>query len=434
MMNALSRYQAALQALTQSGASFSAEQALEILYARDVVQVYLQARSPVQIALLTAVMESDAQLKRYGYRIIRVLDLADCRAGLPKSPEGWWWHLETLKEVHPWGRWNGVVKGTSYVAWAASLGFLVNTASRFLGGAPAGFWGASAVSFSALLALLKAWSEFTQASQHNTARFIPKIKCLQRYQEEAKFGTTLLLFFLFGGVWRALPWFSEIYTGFGQEQACINLDGAEQAIAPDPKSQEPCQVHPGSAEQAFLRAIALNPDNLDARFYLGNLYEDLQEVEQARKQYGFAAKGNDPRALNNLGRLDIQAKAYPQAVARLEQGLQLLTDQSPQGVRYSLFKNLGWARFEQGRDQEAQLTLRAAIGVASDPAVQEQNTNLGSAHCLLAQVFERQKQKQQASEQWQRCCELGSRLNPDEDTWLYLAHQQLGTGGRSCQP
>ena len=50
--------------------------------------------------------------------------------------------------------------------------------------------------------------------------------------------------------------------------------------------------------------------------------------------------------------------------------------------------------------------------------------NQGSAHCLLAQVLERQKQPS-ALEQWQKCSDLGSTLNPDEDTWLHLANKKL---------
>ena len=36
------------------------------------------------------------------------------------------------------------------------------------------------------------------------------------------------------------------------------------------------------AVELLQRAIALNSDNVEAHFYLGNLYEDLQEFESAR--------------------------------------------------------------------------------------------------------------------------------------------------------
>ena len=189
----------------------------------------------------------------------------------------------------------------------------------------------------------------------------------------------------------------------------------------------------GTAEQNYLRAIALNPDNVDAHYNLGNLYEDLQEFDKARTEYLIAVKGDVPEAYNNLARLFIQKKEYPQAVALLNQGLlQAGKQDSFPEVKYNLFKNLGWARFQQGRDIEAQQALQVATGIASNPEVAQYIRNPGSAHCLLAQVLQRQKQPS-AIEQWQQCCQLGSTLNPDEDTWLHLAHKKLQEAGKSCE-
>ena len=49
--------------------------------------------------------------------------------------------------------------------------------------------------------------------------------------------------------------------------------------------------------------------------------------------------------------------------------------------------------------------------------------NPGVAHCLLAQVMERQRQS--AIGEWKKCQELGSVTNPDEDALLYQANQKL---------
>ncbi|MHC5730826.1 MAG: hypothetical protein ACYTXY_43335, partial [Nostoc sp.] len=119
--------------------------------------------------------------------------------------------------------------------------------------------------------------------------------------------------------------------------------------------------------------------------------------------------------------------------ALLQNGLVKANEQnsSPE-VRYSLFKNLGWVRFEQGRYEEAQKTLQAAIGIANNPEVAKYIQNTGAAHCILAQVMERQKQPT-ALEQWQKCCEQGSTLNADEDAWLHLAQQKLKKAGRVCK-
>ncbi|MBN3906672.1 MAG: tetratricopeptide repeat protein [Nostoc sp. NMS1] len=121
----------------------------------------------------------------------------------------------------------------------------------------------------------------------------------------------------------------------------------------------------------------------------------------------------------------IQEKKYPQAAALLAQGLVLAEEKkSDLEIKYSLFKNLGWARLQQGRYEEAQQTLQAAIGIARNPDAKNYIPNPGAAHCLLAQVLEKLKQPT-ALEQWQQCSQLGSRLNADEDTWLHLAKEKL---------
>ncbi|NEO67181.1 MAG: tetratricopeptide repeat protein [Moorea sp. SIO4G2] len=159
----------------------------------------------------------------------------------------------------------------------------------------------------------------------------------------------------------------------------------------------------------------------------------MQQFDKARTEYLLAVKGDVPEAYNNLARLLIKKKEYPQAVALLNQGiLQASKQDSFPDVKYSLFKNLGWARFQQGRDTEAEQALKAATGIASNPDVAKYIKNQGSAHCLLAQVLQRQKNPE-AIQQWQQCCQLGSTLNPDEDTWLHLAHKNLKKGGQSCK-
>jgi tetratricopeptide (TPR) repeat protein len=181
----------------------------------------------------------------------------------------------------------------------------------------------------------------------------------------------------------------------------------------------------GAAEKDYQRAISLDEDNIEAHFNLGNLYEDWLEFEKAKKQYQVVVADGLPQAYNNLGRLYIQEKKYPQAAVLLVQGLVLAEEKnSTPEIKYSLFKNLGWARLQQGRYEEAQQTLQAAIGIARNPDAKNYIPNPGPAHCLLAQALEKLKQPT-ALEQWQQCSQFGSRLNADEDTWLHLAQEKL---------
>lgn len=355
---ALARYQAALACL--DGPKLRPEQALEILSARDALQRALSAESQVPVDILWQVVQLDSQLKKRDAKLTKVLDLAECRASLPNPPQDWWWNLN--RAGFDW-----LFKGLRVIAWTASLGLLADMVTRFLSGG-VGVIGASAVTLPSILALLKARSELTEAGKEGWEKLLTRLKIRLHWREGAKFGSTLLLSGLMLGFWGTLPWFSQRYNQWGLE----NYESGRL----------------GTAEQDFLRAITLNRDNLDAHYNLGNLYEDLQEFDSARKQYQLAAKGDIPDAYSNLGRLYIRDKNYPQAIALLERGLQLAEEQNsfPE-VRYSLFKNLGWARFEQGRDDLALPVLQAAIGTtASYPEAAKYFRNPGSAHWGASQI------------------------------------------------
>ena len=378
---ALVRYSKALEYLERSNTALSLEQALEILSARDALQKVLKTQEQVSVELLSQVMELDSQLKQKAGRILKVLNLPECRESLLTSEIDWWWHLDS-KQV------NWLIKGLTLITWTGNLGLLANIASRFLSGG-VGVLGAIAVVFPSFLTLLQARSELTEAGREGVEKLLVKLGILQSNREVAKFGFLVALFGLLLSLWLALPLISQIYNQKG-----------------------------------------LNPDNVDAHYNLGNLYEDWQEFDKARTKYLIAVKGDVPEAYNNLARLFIQKKEYPQAVALLNQGLLQTEEQNsfPE-VKYNLLKNLGWTRFKQGRNPEAQQALQAAIGIASNPKVAQYIQNQGSAHCLLAQVLEEQKQPS-AIQQWQQCSQLGSTLNPDEDTWLHLAHKKLKKSGK----
>ena len=100
-------------------------------------------------------------------------------------------------------------------------------------------------------------------------------------------------------------------------------------------------------------------------------------------------------------------------------------------VRYNLLKNMGWTRLLQGRHEEAEYTLLAAVGITKNPAASEVIENKGAAHCVLAQALDKQD-KPSALEEYKICCQQGNRLNSDEDTWLHLAHTKLNKAGESC--
>jgi tetratricopeptide (TPR) repeat protein len=307
------------------------------------------------------------------------------------------------------------------LVWTLSLGLLGDIVRRFFLGGP-GVAGVSAIALSSLLTLLNARSELTDAGQEGFDDLLKTLGVPPYWQEEAKLGATGVLALLLAGLWLSLPALSNRYNRLGSEDAAAG--------------------RLGSAQQNYQRAIALNPDNVDAHYNLGTLYEDLQQFNQAQTQYAISLQGDVPQAYNNLGRLYLlPAHNDPgAAVALLEAGLQVVAEQEAElktegeffSTQYSLYKNLGWARLQQGRYEEAEFPLQAAIGVLARPQAQAEIVNPAAAHCLLAQVQQEQGEDAAALASWRSCYQLGQSTNPDEDLWMFQACQQLTEANQPC--
>ncbi len=379
---------------------------LTVLNARDVLHVELAQSPPPKAHLLSEIHALDRQLEDQAVVMAEQLNFSTYRQSFPKPPEQWWWFLdEKLKtpKTHP-SDW--VFKGATTLAWAISIGLLLNISGRFLLGG-AGVVGLSAIALSNLLTLLKARSDLTDAGSEGVQVFFDRFKVSNPWRLRAQFGTTALLAGSLFAFWLALPSISRQYNERGQT--------AQQA------------GKLGSAEQNYNRAIALNPDNVNAHYNLGTLYEDIQDLEQAETQYLIARRGDLPEAYNNLARLYLQSPEpdLNKSLALLDQGLKLADkQQSYPEIKYSLYKNLGWTLFQQGQHASAQSALETAIALSIEPEAQPHINNPGSAHCLLAQTLEAQGETDTLPV-WQRCCQLGDLGNPEENAWLMLARKRF---------
>ena len=400
---AFSHYRASLQPLDRSQ-PLTADQALTILCARDALHQALAAEPVLDANRLQRLHVLDAQLKRQGPRLERALEFASYRASLPKKPEGWWWYLDETRPPHPLDRYDWLWKGLTFGSWTATLALLVNLAGRFFSGGP-DLAGAVAIILPSLLALLQARSDLTEAGQKGFEQLLKRLRLPEFLYAEARLLSSVLLLVGLLVFWSRLPDISAFYNRRGL--AAYDARGLSQAAAD------------------YERAIALHPDNGKAHYNLALVYEDWLQLKAAKQEYQVALQTGIVRAHNNLARLYIQEKNYPEAVSLITQGLKLSEEQPIYAEdRYNLFKNLGWARFQQDRDREAQAALETAIAIASDPEVAQYLPNRASAHCLLAQVLDRQ-QNPQALTHWKQCRDLGSQLIPEEDTWLHLAQQRL---------
>jgi tetratricopeptide (TPR) repeat protein len=167
-------------------------------------------------------------------------------------------------------------------------------------------------------------------------------------------------------------------------------------------------------QKSYQLALSIDPDNRTALYNLAWLCEEVQDLACARGKYLQAAKLGLPAAYSNLARLYIiENKNYPAAVHLLGQGLKLAKDDR---VRYSLLKNLGWARLEQRRYSEALQHLDAAIKLDSERV---------AGYCLKAQVLDGMKKTKEAQSQWKICLKYADSQDFDEDIWIGMAGQRL---------
>ena len=165
----------------------------------------------------------------------------------------------------------------------------------------------------------------------------------------------------------------------------------------------------------YEKAISLKPNLAIAHFNLASTCEELLDRECARQAYQQASKNGLIAADNNLARLYLLSEDYQSAENLILQALKQTKDNH---IKYSLLKNLGWAKLGQKRYIEAQGTLKQAVQLNSQQA---------GAYCLLAQVLETQNQFQKAKQEWGNCLRYASIYNQDEAAWIDMAKERLNS-------
>lgn len=163
-------------------------------------------------------------------------------------------------------------------------------------------------------------------------------------------------------------------------------------------------------------AIVFDSSNAAVYYNGGWICEQVQDFDCARSRYQEAAKHGSAAAYSQLAFIALKVDGdYAAALDFIGDGFKVARDDR---VKYSLHKNLGWARLEQGRYAEALEHLQTAI---------ELNSNGAAAYCLLAQVQERLADIPEAIAQWKVCMELADTLKSEEDRWLEMARERLSS-------
>lgn len=440
----LSKYKSALEKIEIIDPKPSSTDALQLLLVRDALQSKLLERLESVHTNLIEIHDFDERLKKQKKVVMELLNLADWRSIVEPPAQNWWWFFPSRWESFDW-LWNII----NIFALSASLSLAINTSSRLLaGGIVAG--PDLTVILHGALTLIVGGGAFTQVGKDAFEKLLIWQNIRKEFWQEISCGLSLLLLTFFFGLNYHLPTWA----------VTVNNNGIDNL---NKKQIE-------SAKADFERAIAMRPNYGEARYNLGSLYEETNDLEKARAQYELAVQSdaekfdqplNRIKAQNNLGRLYILKKEYGTAVSLLNSGLmEYNTNAKRQEMcssnknissrtmeeksgkisnsshstkicspsinfqhfsHYSLLKNLGWARFMQKRYDQAEDMLKKAAKV---------EPNRSSSYCLLAQVLEAKypKDKSKAQSSWFDCKNKenkGSFFKPEEDDWYGLADKRL---------
>ena len=412
---ALNEYELALTQLEKNDPESTSKHILGMLITRDTLQTILDKGTEFSPDNLIQIDELDERLKKQQDRIIKLLKISKWRSLTKPNENNWWWYFPSRWEKYDW-IWNAL----SITALTISLSLVVNTSSRLLTGG-ANPVNTLAVVGQSVLTLLAGSGALTEAGKEAYKRTLIRLHIPKEFWQELNCGLSLLLLAALYGVNASLPNWA----------IATNRNGIENY---NNKRLE-------SAKADFERAIAMRPDYAEARYNLGVVYEDINELDKAKTQYELAAQSDPQRYLdpitylkanNNLGRLYILKKEYTGAVIFLKTGLDKIdsgyakSNPDLKQVRYSLLKNLGWARLKQERYDEALGKLNDAINL---------DASSSAAYCLKAQAWEGKNNQEKANQQWNLCLSKNSDLSkPEEDDWYGMANLHLDPSFKKESP
>ena len=438
---AVERYEKALTALETAAEDLSIEHILDVLIARDTVQVAMSDKTQHHSSrLIKAVKELDLRLKQQAKYINRVARVGEWQAIFNPPEKEWWWLLDPITPK-PWrDRFDWLWRFFSLVFLTASFSLLIDISQKFLS-AGADTAGVFAIIIPSVLTLLAGGGALTKPGQEGIEYILTSLKLEKAWWDEIICVASGLLFVLLLIFHVSLPSIGDSYY--------INV--ADKAYKAGQLT---------IAEENYNRTLKLNPDNKEAHYKLGKIYEELQDFERAIENYKIAWKHKHPNALDDIASLYLNQKNYAQADSWLRKAVDSLKSnkknytisnkqylmlqtlsrayieqkkyseaiywltlglnaaenggKNKKEQQYNMLKFLGWVRLKQERS-EAKDFLDQAIKL---------NRGKAPAHCLLAQVLDQQKDNKGALH-WEQCLGLASLKDPDEDTWIGLARTRL---------
>ncbi|GET41182.1 tetratricopeptide repeat protein [Microseira wollei] len=486
---AVERYEKAIASLETAAEDLSVEHVLDVLIARDAVQVAMSDKTQHHSGrLIKAVKDLDNRLKEQARYINRVTKLAEWQAIFNPPEKEWWWLLDPITPK-PWrDQFDWLWRFFSLVFLTASLSLVVDISTRFLSGGP-DIAGAFAVIIPSILTLLAGEGALTKRGQEGIEYILTSLKLEKAWWDEIICLAAGLLLWLLFVFWSLIPWIADNYyvptAAQAAEYGRLNV-----------------------AEEHYNRALKLNPENTEIYYKLGQLYEEAKDYNKAIENYKTSWKGK-AQAASDIARLYLQQQNYRQADDWLQTALEpqiillrnnkaftitrrdfktltrfgiidgqnsekldKLSDLSQQQFeaikdkatltdkQFDTLKNLVYFYLKNGKNLDSDRWLYVALPFTKNdkkkqaiilayqgwsqlkqgryPDAETQLRNAVSfdkqfaiSHCLLAQVLEKQKNQAGAKTSWEQCVKYASQYNPDENTWISLALKSLASEGKS---
>lgn len=373
-----------------SGFSDGADAAvlLSVLVQRDQVATALEKEAATS-AIVQRLADLDHRLCQAALEVPDA-DWDAWRRSLNWPSERWWWRLDKAKKEKAGKGDLGWVTLAS-VIMVVTLGLAVEIIRRVWGGGP-DFLSV----FSSALTLVLTGSPLTKQGRELARWVMDKVPLPSHLQGETMLGMAFLALFGTAILFLMLPGFAVKCNNRGY----VLLESGDLT----------------GAQQAFARAVSINPDYAEAYYNLADAYVEIGNYDQARSLYNqaLAADRTLDYAHNGLGHVLILQGKPESAIPVLYTGLNLTQNDK---VRIALQTNLGRAYLEAGQFYEAEAALAEALSLNPEEA---------AAHCILAltaEAFEYPRDK--VKEYWERCLGFAVRDTPREQELAAMARAHL---------